>query len=548
MVHEDSERKKRGFPKKLFAFTVLVASGLLIVHWKSSFLNERFNMTPDLPWMYTILLSLATLLMWIFWAFFLAKLRWLGLLILVVPTVFLTLFMPNFSGDMKISGWKPRFWKSAVNFVEVKSKDNPGIDLQTTSSTDFPQFLGVNRNGVVDGLRLSKNWSQSPPKILWKQPVGEGWSGFAAVNGFAITQEQRESEECVTCYDVRTGELKWIYSSHRRNEDTMALGKVGPRATPTIHQGMVYATSGTGVLDCLDGSTGTLVWSVDIPQLVGIKQVPNKNSRGLDYTMEDSNLMWGRSCSPLVFEEKVIVTAGGPTIDPDNQTVTLIAVDKKTGAEIWRGGNRMVAYGSPSLATLLSKPQLLLVAENRAVGHDLESGAELWSHERPGISNADANCSQVTPVTDSKLILSKGYGLGGELIELKDIDGKIQVSPIHKDSRILKTKLTSPVMYQGHAYSLSDGYLECTEAETFQRKWKQRGRFGNGQLLLVGDKLLVHSEDGLLLLVAADPAGYQEYGSIKTINGICWNTICLSGNHLLVRSELEAACLELPTD
>ena len=305
-------------------------------------------------------------------------------------------------------------------------------------------------------------------------------------------------------------------------------------------------TSGTGVLDCLDGSTGEVVWSADVPTLVGISQISHTNGLGLSYSMENSNLMWGRSGSPLVYQDKVFVPAGGPSIDPEKSTTTLIAFDKKTGKEIWRGGKRMVAYGSPSLETVLGKPQIVLVAEDHAVGHDPESGIELWNHERAGKSNAKANCSQVTFVADNRLALSKGYNLGGELIELSENEGVISVRSLKTDSRVMKTKLTSPVVFQGHAFSLSDGYLECTELETLSRKWKQRGRFGNGQLLLVGDQLLVHSEGGQLLLISANATEFQELGSIKTISGTCWNTLCLYGNLLLVRSELEMACFELP--
>ena len=114
-----------------------------------------------------------------------------------------------------------------------------------------------------------------------------------------------------------------------------------------------------------------------------------------------------------------------------------------------------------------------------------------------------------------------------------------------------------------HAYCLSDGYLECTrlfgddENEPKQllvRKWKTRGdlrrgqRIGNGQLLLIGDLLLVHSEAGELLLVEANSENYQQLGSIETISGICWNTICVYQNRVLVRSDQEAACFELPID
>ena len=84
-----------------------------------------------------------------------------------------------------------------------------------------------------------------------------------------------------------------------------------PRATPTIDQGKVYITSGTGVLDCLDGGTGELIWSADVPGLAGIEQLKSQNSMGLEYTTENSRLMWGRSGSPLIAGNLVIVPAGG---------------------------------------------------------------------------------------------------------------------------------------------------------------------------------------------------------------------------------------------
>ncbi len=544
----DGAPAKRWFPTKLTAWTLLAAAIVFFLHWQAFFLNEQFNWDPGGTGLITMLLTLVTILAWGLWALFSRGLRLVGLLILLAPIVFFTLYYPNFMGDANIAGWKPRFWDRDVEFKSV-ANEQAGIqvDVKSTSAADFPQFLGQNRNATVQGVQLDTDWIVSPPKHLWKQPIGEGWSGFAVVNGFAITQEQRADKECVTCYDIETGELKWIQATKRRHEDTMAMGKVGPRATPTIHEGRVYVTSGTGVLDCLDGSTGKLIWTVDVPGLVGIKQDKHTNSLGLDYTMEDSRFMWGRSNSPLIYKDMVIVPAGGPREDPDGQTRTMIAFDKMTGDEIWRGGNRMASYGSPSVATILGQPQILLVSESAAVGHDPDSGEELWNFERAGHSDQDANCSQVTVVSERLVILSKGYSLGGELVELKKTAGEITAKSIKKDPRVLKTKLTSPVLRDGYAYSLSDGYLECTETETLKRKWKQRGRFGNGQLLLVGDKLLVHTETGKLLLVDADPEQYWEFGAIPTIEGICWNTISLYKDMLLVRSELEAACYQLPT-
>ena len=540
---------KSKFPKKMLVWTALAIAVFAVTYWQAFYFNEKFNLDPGMLSIIRVLLGLMLIVTWAGWAFFFARHRLVGLLILLVPAGVFTLYHPNFSGDVAISGLKPRFWSSSRSFA-IECDDSPvTVDLNTTSPIDFPQFLGPNRNAQIESVTLADSWD-TEPELLWKIGVGEGWSGFVVVNGFAITQEQRDADECVTCYDVHTGKLVWINRNQRRHEDTMGMGKVGPRATPLVHEGLVYVTSGTGVLDCLQGSTGELVWSADVPKLVGISQAAKTNSKGLTYTMEDSNLPWGRSGSPLIFEDFVVVPAGGPaTIDKQSESTaaTLIAFDKKTGDEKWRGGNRPISYGSPNVATVGGIQQILLVVEDWAVGHDPKTGEELWSHSWLGKSSGDANCSQVTPVDNHRLILSKGYNMGGELIEVKQSDGDWLVTTLKKDPRVLKTKFTNPTIFDGHTYSLSDGYLECTQIDSFRRKWKQRGRFGNGQLLLVGDKLLVHAESGTLKLIQASPAGYQELASIKTIDGICWNTICLYGDLVLVRSDLEAACFRLPT-
>ena len=99
----------------------------------------------------------------------------------------------------------------------------------------------------------------------------------------------------------------------------MAMGKVGPRATPTVHDGLVYAIGGTGVLDCLDGSNGELIWSADIPRIVAIDLLPKNNSLGFGYSVENSSLLWGRSGSPLIVGDKVVVPGGGPVADPASE-------------------------------------------------------------------------------------------------------------------------------------------------------------------------------------------------------------------------------------
>src|SRR5205807_6818637 len=121
------------------------------------------------------------------------------------------------------------------------------------------------------------------------------------------------------------------------------------------------------------------------------------------------------------------------------------------------------------------------------------------------------------PIDGSQVLLSKGYSGGAELIELaaishqpvasaRDLSGTppLAAESKWKNSRVLQTKFTNVVIHGGHAYGLSEGILECVEVATGKRKWKN-GRFEQGQILGVGDLLLVLSENGELCLVELSP-------------------------------------------
>ncbi len=470
-----------------------------------------------------------------------------AILCIAAPVGFFALYQPAFGGNADVVGFKARYWGAAKKVVQRQAEQKQSRLSQTTPF-DFPQFLGKDRDGKVTGVELLP-WKEGQPELLWKQAVGDAWSGFAIVNGFVITQEQRDELECVVCYEAQTGNTVWSHAASRRHEDFMSFGRVGPRATPTIHEGRVYAMGGTGILECLDGETGDPVWEFDVPAAVGIDQTQKTNSRGQVFQQETSTLTWGRSNSPLIVGSWVVVAAGG-IFDPagkpvDPNAATLIAIDKGTGKEVWRGGQRMVSYGSPSLATVAGREQILLVGEDHAVGHDAATGQELWSFEFEGNSDSNASCSQVTVVNDHLVLLSKGYNIGAKLLRLEDKDGELTVESVKTDPRVLKTKFSNPVVHDGHAYAITDRFLECIEIDGLNRKWRQRG-FGTGQLLMVGDHLLVHAEDGKLVLVAADPASYQERGRVETVSGTCWNTIGFYKDLAFVRSDKEMACFRLP--
>lgn len=415
---------------------------------------------------------------------------------------------------------------------EISETDSErAVDLATTTPEDFPRFLGAAGRGAVSGVQLGSDWRQQPPRQLWKKPIGAGWSGFAAVNGFAVTMEQRGDEEWVSCYEIKTGKLRWWHAIAARHQTVP--GGIGPRSTPAIHEGRVYALGATGVLRCLDGATGQPIWMEDILKRIGT--TPDA---------EINLVAWGRAGSPLIVGELVVVPFGGKAGGPFH---SLAAYDWLTGDRRWQAGDRQISYASPTLATLGGVEQILSVNEDNVSGHDPRSGNVLWQHAWPGNSAASASCSQPVPVGGDRVFLSKAYGFGAVLISVsRQPDGSWQTAEVWpRKSSLMKTKFTNVVVRDGFAYGLSDGVLECVEIASGERQWKS-GRYGHGQILLVGDRILALGEDGVLHLVAAEPTGFQELGEFPVLEGQTWNNLCLFGRRLLVRNGQQAACYELP--
>jgi outer membrane protein assembly factor BamB len=413
--------------------------------------------------------------------------------------------------------------------VETKpSEQDEKVDLKTTTENDFPQFLGPDRDLVLKDVQLERDWNQHPPMLVWRQPIGAGWSAFSVVNGYAVTLEQRGEEELVTCYAVKTGHPVWSHSEAGRH--STILGGAGPRSTPTIHEGRVYAVTALGILLCLEGETGKPVWRVDLLEKFGT-----------DRATDAADVSWGRAGSPLIVDDMLIIPAGGPP----GKAASLAAFKFEDGSLVWKGGDTQISYASPVLATIGGVRQILSVNESNATGHDVKTGEVLWSVEWPGDSSANASASQPQIFHKNHVLLSKGYSTGAKVVELSLAGDKFEASEVWASTRVLKTKFTNAAILDGYAYALSDGLLECVNLENGKPAWRGK-RYGQGQILAAGDALLVMTEnDGDVVMVDASPKKFVELGRFPAIEGQTWNNLCLAGKYLLVRNSQEAACFEL---
>jgi outer membrane protein assembly factor BamB len=475
-----------------------------------------------------------------------------GGLVLVLAAFFIT-FRPVYNGDMGIYRWRLRFAASADQNLEQLSSAGEAADWRSTPN-DYPRFLGNGYWAEVKGVELETDWQLHPPHELWRHEIGAGWSAFAIAGDYAVTQEQRGENELVTCYRVQTGEPVWTHADATRFDPPDAiggLGDVGPRATPTIHGDRIFTQGGTGIVNCLDARTGRVVWSHDTPAEFGATAT-----------------VWGKSGSPLVVDDMVLISVGAPTGGWEPATPeaaagksaglkrynsSLVAFDSKTGAVRWSAGSRQASYASPIVATLASERQIVVVNESWITAHRVSDGKILWEHPWTTETDTNASCAQPVPLDGDRVFLSKGYGSGCSLLLIKkDASGIFSAHPLWDPpiKNVMKTKMCNVVVRDGFIYGLDEVLLECIELETGAVQWKKRRRpeFGHGQIMLVGNTILVLSETGELALVEANPHEYHELAHIQALNdaNVTWNNPAFAAPYLLVRNAREAACYRLP--
>lgn len=449
------------------------------------------------------------------------SLRSLFVVVALVAVLIRFVRVEGFSGSLV-----PRFtWRWAGKPDEaLVSQGSPrgsaeqpvAADLSATSDHDFPQFLGPIRDATANAPRFDTDWRANPPRLIWKNPIGAGWSAFAVIGDYAVTQEQRGDDECVTCYELVTGDLLWKHADKGRFSAT--LSGDGPRSTPTIDQGRVYTLGALGTLNCLDGRTGECLWTHDI--------IKENNA---------SVPQWGKSCSPLVVDNVVVVSAGG------KKGRSLVAYDKESGEIVWHAGDQESSYASPRLMELAGQRQIVMVNKQSVTGHAPDDGHILWQFTWPG---HEPKVPDAVAVDDRHVFISAGYGLGCKLLEMPGSKGgKPQAL---WESNKLKPKFTNVLIRDGHVYGLDDGRtLNCLSLKDGKVRWRG-GRYGHGQILLVNDILLVQAESGEVALVELSPERFKEIARFAALDGQTWNNPVVAGRLLLVRNATEAACYELP--
>jgi outer membrane protein assembly factor BamB len=512
------------FSDRVFGFILVVGLGVLVAPFCHR--SIWFSLpTLGLP------IVLTTWIAWLVLAkgFGISRTR-LGALAVVALTwgSFTLIRMDGVNADLQANlnwRWKPT---AEEQFLAERARGDGARGLHnslgaasalTLSPGDWAEFRGSGRDGVIPGVAISTDWQASPPRLLWRHRVGPSWSSVIVIGDHLFTQEQRGEVETVVCYQASTGQEVWVHEDQTRFWE--GVSGAGPRATPTFSNGRIYTMGGTGILNCLDAASGERYWSHDIAADAGAKTP-----------------LWGFSASPLVVDGIVVAYAGG---EGDNG---LLAYKAESGDRAWAVSAGQGSYSSPQLTTIAGTKQCLMLSEDGLTSVDPLTGTTLW---KSGLAMPGApRVVQPHLVSDTRLVVGTLYGPGTALIDVtREADGW-KATQVWATTQ-LKPEFPDFVVHQGHVYGFDIGVFCCIDLATGKRCWKE-GRYGRGQVMLLADQgaLLVISETGEAILLAANPERHEELARFRALEGKTWNHPVIAHGRMYVRNAEEMACYELP--
>lgn len=398
------------------------------------------------------------------------------------------------------------------------------VPLASVFGGEWPQFLGVNRNGTSAETGLVETFPEDGAEVVWKQPLGVGMSGIAISDGLAFTLYQDDTSQYLTALDAGSGEQEWKTVLAPAYENAMGNG---PRATPAVADGTVYAFTGEGVLAAVNASDGKLQWSVNTPQKLVCKPAE-----------------YGMASSPLIVGDLVVVQVG-------SHRGTVAAFERSTGDQKWAAGESSAGYSSPMLATLAGKQQLVVLAGKSVSGIDSADGTVLWTFP----FETEYDCNTATPVSlgDSTLLISAGENHGSVILQITATGDQFAAKSVWeslgKDS-VLRAEWQTPVVLDGHVYALDNmgsagpiTNLVCVRLADREQVWMEP-RFGKSNLILADGKLFISTMRGELVIVRATPAGFQETARDVVI-GSTRQAPSLADGRLYLRDDSEVVCVQV---
>ena len=387
-------------------------------------------------------------------------------------------------------------------------------------AADWTHLAGPTLDFHSDATRIGRDWQKNPPALLWKVALTDnGHACASCAGGVLFITDHLGTNDIVRALALSDGQERWRYAY----PDTHKYYQGFARATPTVHQGLVYTVSRMGRVHCLDAATGRVIWQKDyLRDLAG--QAPNHG-----------------------FSAPVGVWGNKAYLQPGGTNGNVVAVDKTTGALLWRGGNaEKPGYSLPVIVPFDNVPTLLCYSANTLMGLDPEDGKTLWTHPR---TNAFGNNIVQPVVMGNRIFTGASDFFGSTVIEIRggksyEVWATKEICPL----------FTTPVRVGGHLFGTSSGKpanpegLMCFDPADGKVLWKVKA-FEHGQVLAIdGVVLALDGQKGDLVMIEPTAEAFREITRFTPLGGRSWSTFFTVGDRLILRNQRELACYKLGAD
>jgi len=406
---------------------------------------------------------------------------------------------------------------------------------------DWPDWRGEGRNGLWNEKNIITKFDGPKIRLKWRVPLGPGYCGPTVSKGRLYVMDRvtsPEEQEQVRCFDTETGSELWTHTYDCRYEGVGYLA--GPRASVVIHEGMAYSLGTMGHLFCLDAVNGKVIWAKDLNSKYEIRMP-----------------IWGIAAAPLVVEDKLILHIGG------SNNACIIALDKKTGEEIWTASNDQASYTAPYLTTQAGRQVVVVWTGDNLNGLAPETGEIYWKipfkiKMQMGVS---------TPVRYENYLFVSAFFNGSLLAEISDneLTAKVKWQRSGLNERktdALHCVINTAFIRDGYIYGIdSYGEMRCLELETGDRIWENTSavkidRWANVHFIQNGDITWMFNEHGELIISRLSSEGFEEISRARLIEpttkqlnrkgtGVTWTHPAFAGRHVYVRNDRELVCADL---
>lgn len=394
-----------------------------------------------------------------------------------------------------------------------------GLCLTGLQAGDWPQFLGPTQDGVYAGEDLAREWPPSGPRVLWKRDAGQGFANPIVAGDTLILFHRVDDRDVVDALGADDGRELWTFYYPTDYRDDFGFDE-GPRASPAAAGDRVFTFGAQGILQCLGLGSGSRIWQVDTRSQF-------RAPKGF----------FGAASSPLIRDGAVYVHVGA-------KGAGIVAFDAGTGRTLWTATDDEAGYSSPVYASIGGRPRIVSFSRSGVVSIDPATGGVGFRVRWRSRSRASVNAATPLIVGD-QIFVSASYSTGALLLDVSgETPEKIWTSNDALSNHYATSVYRDGYLYGFHGRQEYGASLRCVEWQTGRVAWNQDG-LGSGTVTLAGDRLLILTERGELILAAAAPEGFQAISRAQVLGGTVRAYPALARGRLYARNETTLVCVDL---